>query len=62
MPRVQVLVSVSRARAALAAVVAEAAEKMAPKFQKLAGVEVQHAAWVRKCEERAADYRLRGPH
>ena len=61
LPRVQVMVTLADARALFEEVLEEATESTAPKFQDLAKREVKQAAWERGCDERAADYRLRGP-
>ena len=61
LPRVQVMVSLADARALFEEVLAEATERTAPKFQDLAKREVKQAFWERGNDERAADYRLRGP-
>lgn len=61
LPRIQVLVTLADARAHLEEVLDVAAERMAPEFEELAEEKVRHAFWAKKCEDRAADWRLRGP-
>jgi hypothetical protein len=61
LPQIMVLVTLADSRAQLEEVVGVASERMAPRFEQLADEKVRHAFWVKKCEERAADWRLRGP-
>jgi hypothetical protein len=61
LPRVQVLVTLHDAQMWFEEAIDEAWQRVAPKFQQLAEREVRYADWARKCDERAADWRLRGP-
>jgi hypothetical protein len=61
LPRVQVLVTLHDAQVWFDEAIDEAWQRLAPKFQQLAEREVRYADWARKCDERAADWRLRGP-
>jgi len=61
LPSIQVLVVLADARAHMEEAADVAAERMAPEFEEIAEQKVKYAFWVKKCEERAADWRLRGP-
>jgi hypothetical protein len=61
LPRVQVIVSLAATRNLFDDALEEASRQMADRFRKLALGEIESAAFRRRAEERAADYRLRGP-
>ena len=61
LPRVIVTVTLANARSLFEEALERATRQTAPRFQKLAQFQIDQYAFDRKCAERAADYRLRGP-
>ncbi len=60
-PRIQVMVTMANAQSLFDQALEKATAIAATKFQKLVKQEIAEAEFWKKCEARAADYRLRGP-
>ena len=62
MPRLQIFVGLVDSQAKYIEAMEEAAKRLMPEYRSIAKEEVEQAFWWYKCEQRAADPRLRGPY